>query len=102
MDGPPFFTDEIRAIAGALRGDAHSHARLNLAESRIDQLGRRLHGLEYVRGREIAGCFTAALRELGESHALPDERRGRAVHQAVVHLEAALGHAAAGVLPPAP
>jgi hypothetical protein len=102
MDGPPSFTEAIRAVASGLREDAHSHTHLNRAAARIDQLGRLLHGLGYVRGREIADCFTAALGELSASHGLPDDRRAEAVHRAVRQLEAALDAAAAGVLPPAP
>jgi hypothetical protein len=97
VDGPPFFTDEIRAIASGLRDDAHSHSHLNRAESRIDHLGRQLHGLGYVRHREIADAFTGALRELAESHALPEQTRAAAVNRAVAHLEAALAAAAEGV-----
>jgi hypothetical protein len=97
VDGPPYFTDEIRAIASGLRDDALSHSHLNRAESRIDQLGRRLHGIGYVRHRAIADAFTGALRELAESHALPDETRAAAVTRAVAHLEAALAAAAEGV-----
>lgn len=97
MDGPPFFTDEIRAIASGLRDDAHTHSHLNRAESRIDHLGRQLHGIGYVRHREIADAFTAALRELAESHALPEETRAAAVNRAAAHLDAAVGAAAEGV-----
>ena len=97
MDGPPFFTDEIRAIADGLRDDAHTHSHLNRAESRIDHLGRVLHGIGFVQHREIADALTAALRELAESHALPEETRTAAVNRAAVHLDAALVAAAQGV-----
>jgi hypothetical protein len=99
MDGPPSFTETIRVVAGELREDAHSHTQLNRAAARIDDLGRRLHGLGYVRSREIADCFTAALADLDASHALPEETRAEAVHRAIGRLEGALEHAAAGVLP---
>ncbi|MFL5386842.1 MAG: hypothetical protein ACJ8GN_30485 [Longimicrobiaceae bacterium] len=99
MDGPSSFAEGIRAVAGGLREDAHSHTHLNRAASRIDDLGRRLHGLGYVRSREIADCFTAALADLDASHALPEETRAEAVRRAVGRLEGALEHAAAGVLP---
>ncbi len=100
MDGPSSYSEAIRAVVGGLREGAPSHSHLNRAAARIDHLGRRLHGLGYVRGREIAACFTAALDELGASHVLPDEGRAEAVRRAIGHLEAALDHAAAGVLHP--
>jgi hypothetical protein len=93
------FTRGIRAVVIGLRGGAPSHARVNGAASEIDQLGRRLHGLSWVRDREIADCFTGAVRELGECHPLPVQDRGAAVDAAVRHLEAALVHSEAGVLP---
>lgn len=99
MGGPPSFTEAIRAVAGGLREDARSHAHLNRAAAQIDDLGRRLHGLGYVRAREMADCLTAALADLDASHALPEETRAEAVHRAAGHLEDALEHAAAGVLP---
>ena len=102
MDGPPSFTEAIRDIANGLREDAPSHPHLNRAAAGIDHQGRRLHGLGYVRGREIADRLTAALGELGAAHDLADEGRAEAVHRAVRELEAALDHAAAGVAPPAP
>ncbi|MFL5539262.1 MAG: hypothetical protein ACJ8J0_09725 [Longimicrobiaceae bacterium] len=87
------------AVAGGLREDAPSHAYLNRAAARIDDLGRRLHGLGYVRAREIADCLTAALADLAASHALAEETRAEAAHRAIGRLEGALEHAAAGVLP---
>ncbi|MET0398181.1 MAG: hypothetical protein ABW277_15375 [Longimicrobiaceae bacterium] len=102
MDGPAAFGEAIRDVAAGLRDDAPSHTRLNRAEARIDGLGRRLHGFGYVRGQEIADCFTAALRELAGSHALPDGERAEAVDQAVAQLAAAADHAAEGVLPAPP
>ena len=102
MDGPPSFTEAIREIASGLRDEAPSHPRLNRAAAGIDQLGRRLHGIGYVRGGDIADCFTAALRELDAAHGLADEERAEAVQRAASRLEAALESAAAGILPPAP
>lgn len=102
MDGPPSFGEAIRDVAAGLRDDAPSHTRLNRAEARIDDLGRRLHGFGYVRNMEIADCFTAALRELAASHVLPEEERGEAVQEAVAQLAAAAAHAEEGVLPATP
>ena len=99
MDGPSPFTEAIRAIAGDLRHDAHSHTHLNRAAARIDDLGRRLHGVGYVRSREIADCFTAALADLDASHALPEGTRAEAVRRAIGRLENALEYAADGILP---
>jgi hypothetical protein len=102
MGEPPSFTDTIRAIANELRDARPTHVVLNRASSGIDQLGRRLHGLGYVRSSEIAECFTAALADLDQSHALAEETRAEAVRRAIGRLEAALEHAAAGVLPDRP
>jgi hypothetical protein len=102
MDGPPSFTAAIHALASGLRGDAHSHTHLNRAAARIDHLGRQLHGLGYVRAREIADCFTEALRELSACHGVAEEKRGEAVRRAACRLDAALAHAREGVLAAAP
>lgn len=96
------FTDAIRAIVAGLREGRPTHARVNGAAVGIDHLGRRLHGLGCVRDREIAGCLTAAVGELGACHPLPEEDRGAAVDSAIRHLQAALVHSKDGVLPPAP
>jgi hypothetical protein len=96
---PPPFTEAIRAVVRGLRDDAHTHARINDAAAAIDNLGRHLHGVGFVRDREIAGCFTAAFGELSASHALAEDARGASVNGAVRHLEAALLHAQAGLLP---
>lgn len=94
------FTDGIRSIVAGLRAGPPTHPRVNGAAVSIDHLGRRLHGLGCVRDREIAGCFTAAVGELGACHPLPEEDRGPAVDAALRHLDAALVHAGEGVLPP--
>ena len=99
MTEPPSFTRALRIIASGLREGSHEHGALNRAASEIDQLGRRLHGLGYLRAREIADCFTAALAELDAAHRVPDPLRGEAVHRAAIRLDAAAGHAAAGVPP---
>lgn len=102
MGVQPSFTEAIRTIASGLREHGHSHTSLNRASSGIDHLGRRLHGIGYVRDREIAGCFTAALGELSASHGLAEEDRAEAVQRVVSHLDAALAHAEAGVGPTVP
>ena len=99
MGEPASFPDAIREIANELSGARPTHVVLNRASGGIDQLGRRLYGLGYVRSREIADCFTAALADLDAAHALPEESRAEAVRRAVGRLESALEHAAAGVLP---
>ena len=93
------FAGAIRSIIAGLREGRPTHARVNGAAAGIDHLGRRLHGLGCVRDREIAGCFTAAVGELGACHPLPEEDRGAAVDAAVRHLDAALAHAGDGLLP---
>ncbi|HEX2092771.1 MAG TPA: hypothetical protein VHG28_10230 [Longimicrobiaceae bacterium] len=102
MGGRPSFTEAIRTIASGLRDHAHSHIYLNRASSGIDHLGRQLHGLGYVRDREIADCLTAALGELSASHGLAEEERAEAVHRVICHLDAALAHAEVGVIPTVP
>ncbi len=93
------FADSIRSIITGLRAGVPTHARVNGAAVDIDHLGRRLHGFGWVRDREIAGCFTAAVGELGACHPLPEEDRGAAVDAAVRQLDAALVHAGEGLLP---
>lgn len=99
MTAPPSFTEAIRGIVRDLQGGAPTHSRLNGAAAGIDHLGRHLHGLGFVRDREIAGCFTAAFGALSASHALAEDARGASVGDAIRHLEAALLHAEAGLLP---
>lgn len=102
MSDPKSFAEQIRGIVGELRAAHATHAALNRASSGIDQLGRRLYGLGYIRSREIADCFTAALADLDASHALPEETRTEGVRRATGRLEGALEHAAAGILPERP
>jgi hypothetical protein len=92
LTAPPAFTEAVREILDGLREGTPTHDRLNGAAFRIDQLGRRIHGFGWVRDREVADCFSAAVRELGGSHELPQEARGGAVDEAVRHLHAALAH----------
>lgn len=101
MSAEPSFPEAVRAIASGLREHAHSHSHthLNRASSGIDHLGRRLHGLGYVRDREIADCFTAALGELSAAHDLAEDERAEAVRRVAGHLDAALAHAGEGVVP---
>lgn len=99
MAEPPSFTDAIREIARELGDPRPTHGKVNRASSRIDHWGRRLHGLGYLRAREIAAGLTAALAELDRAHALPDETRAEAARRAAGHLESAREHAAAGFLP---
>lgn len=102
MDAPTSFTQELRAIVRGLRENPRSHDHVNGAASRIDHLGRKLHGIGFARDREIAGCLTAAVGALGAAHELPEEERGAAVEEALGHLEAALAHAGEGISPAAP
>lgn len=97
---PSPFTGAIGDIARELRQGGVSHAHLGHAASRLDHLGRRLHGLGFVRDREIAACFTAAMADLHAAHSLPEAARAETVGSAVRHLESALAHAEAGLLPP--
>lgn len=83
-------------ILEVLREGAPTHARLNGAAFRIDQLGRQLHGLGLARDREVAHGLNAAVRLLGESHELAEDARVGAVSEAVRHLRAALAHAEEG------
>lgn len=102
MTEPTSFAGQIRGIVSELRAAGPTHSALNRASSGIDQLGRRLYGLGYVRAGEIAQCFTAALADLDASHALPEETRPEAVRQVVDRLEEAVEHAAAGIVPDRP
>ena len=90
------FTEALRTILEVLQEGAPTHARLNGAAFRIDQLGRQLHGLGLARDREVAYGLNAAVRLLGESHELAEDERAGAVSEAVRHLRAALAHAEEG------
>lgn len=90
------FTEALRDVLELLREGAPTHARLNGAAFRIDQLGRQLHGLALARDGEVAHALTAAVRVLGDSHELAEDARAGAVSEAVRHLRAALAHAEEG------
>ena len=96
MTAPSSFTEALRDILEVLREGAPTHARLNGAAFRIDQLGRQLHGLALARDREVAHALTATVRVLGESHEIDEAARAGAVSEAVRHLRAALAHAEEG------
>lgn len=83
---------EIEAIARDLRADPYSHTFLNRAAAKIDQIGRRLHGLGYVRDREIAACLTEAYEQLSASQEVPQVERGVRVQRAIAQMEGALAH----------
>jgi hypothetical protein len=93
------FEEGIRSIIGGLQEEDRSHNRLNRAAFAIDQMGRLLHGVGYVRDREIADRLTAAVGALAGSHELPEENRRAAVAEAIRHLDGALAHAEDGVSP---
>ena len=96
---PTSLSETIRGIARGLRNDALSHSSLNRAATRVDYVGRQLHGLDCVRDAEIAACLTAALRELSDSHPLPEEQRCEGAQRAVAQLHAAADHVDEGVRP---
>lgn len=102
MSEPTSFAGQIRGIVSELRAAGPTHSALNRASSGIDQLGRRLYGLGYVRAGEIAECFTAALAELDAAHAVAEDARAEAVRRVVGRLEEAAEHAAAGIVPDRP
>lgn len=93
------FTETLGGILQALRTDPPSFTHLNRASAAIDQLGRRLHGVGYVRDREIAASLTAAYEALSASQELPEDDRRAAMLEAITHLEAALAHTDAGLAP---
>ena len=95
------FADAIRRVAGELREGGRTHGAVNRASGAIDHLGRRLHGIGYLRGREIAECFTAALAELEACHGVAEDERAGAVDRAADRLQSALDYTEAGV-PPGP
>lgn len=93
------FGDAVRAVADELREGPYPPTRLNRAASRIDQLGRRLSALGWVRDREIGGCLSSAVQELSQARGLPEAECAASVRRAILQLEAALGHAAEGLVP---
>ena len=94
------FVDAIRELSSRLQVEPHSPVRLNHVADRVDQLGRRLYGLGWVREREIGRCLMAAVSELGLARELPEGGREDSVRQAVLHLQAAIEHAGQGLRPP--
>ena len=100
MVDPPSFTDEIRAVGTELRVGDLTPARLNHAGVRIDQLGRRVHGLGWVRDHEIGVCLTVAVRELIRARGLADLERAQAVRNSLDQLEIALALSDEGLRPP--
>jgi hypothetical protein len=93
------FVEAIRAASGELRLEPHAPVRLNQIAARIDQLGRRVHGLGWTRDHEIGGCLTAAVRELSRARDLPEVERTESVRQAIRELETALTHTDEGLRP---
>jgi hypothetical protein len=96
------FADAIRAVSGELRLEPHIPVWLNHAAKRVDQLGRRVHGLGWVRDHEIGGCLTAAVGELCMARDQGESDRAESVRRAVLQLEAALAHADQGLRPQHP
>lgn len=94
------FTEAVRAIASELRESAPHHRVLNLAASRVDGLGRQLHGVCFVHDREIADGFTAAIRELDAAHGLPQDERAETVGRAAAALDAAADRMESGGVAP--
>jgi hypothetical protein len=87
---PSSFTNSVSEIARGLRDGPPSFFHLNRAAGQIDHLGRLLHGLSFIRDREIAACFTAAIHELHESIELPETARLETIERAVRQLETSL------------
>lgn len=90
------FISEIRAISKLLETTAAGG--LNQTAARIDQLGRRLHGLDWLRGDEIGRCLGGAVRKLTLAQGLTGSSLDDAVRGAVDELNAALRHADEGLL----
>lgn len=84
------FADVIRDVRSELKMEPLSPVQLNRAAARIDQLGRRLHGVGWVRGHEMGGCLTAAVRELSQARGLAEVERAASVQEAMRQLDAAL------------
>lgn len=96
---PVGFADAILAASDELRLEPHSAAGLSRAAGRIDQLGRRLHGLGLLRDREVAGCLTAAVWELSLARDQAEGDRAESVRRAILQLEAARAHTGEGLDP---
>ena len=92
-------TDAIRAISGELLVEPYSPTRLNQIAVRIDQMGRRLHGLDWVRAHEIGACLTAAVTELSLAGGQPEVERAASVRGVIVQLDAALAYTDDGLYP---
>lgn len=89
IDGSSF-GDVIRAVAGELQREPPSPVHLNQAAVRIDQLGRRLHGLGWTREHEIGTSLTRAVGELSRARGLSEVERTESVREAIRHLEVVL------------
>lgn len=96
------FVGAIRSVTGELREEAPSRVLLQHLAFRVDQLGRRLHGLGCIREDEVAGCLTAAVRELGIAGERSDAERTEAVRRSILQLETAVVHAEQGMRAPPP
>lgn len=91
------FAGAVRAVLDELRAEPCPPMRLNQATGRIDQLGRRLHGVAWRRDQKLGECLTAAVAELIKAPALREVGRAESVRRAIQHLEAALTHADEGL-----
>ena len=96
------FADAVRALSGELQMEPYTPIRLNQLAARIDHLGRRVHGLGWVRDHEIGACLSAAVGELSEAPGLSGDDRAESVTRAIVALEAALTHMKDGLRPRQP
>lgn len=96
---PSSFTDAVRAAADELRLEPLSPPLLNQIGARVDQLGRRVHGLGWTRDHEIGGCLTAAVSELSRAREQPEADRSETVRRALRQLERALTHMDEGLRP---
>lgn len=91
--------DALFTLAGEVRLEHHSPMGLNQLAARIDQLGRRLHGLGWTREHDMGGCLSAAVGELSRARGVPEMERTASVRDAVHQLEAALTHTREGLRP---
>jgi hypothetical protein len=90
MNAPHPFAASVAEIAQGLRDTPATFTSVNRAAALVDHLGRRLHGLGFVRHREIATCLMSAVVELQGSTGLPTSARNEAVARAIAQLEDAL------------